>query len=126
MKLVEACDDIQAVKNVAQILLEGMETGVNADVLLRTLKEAYSELADCHYTEELARLYYSANGIDATIWDTGKQTYTPEVQASYREVTLFDWLVLFGRMSQNTKGTEAIVEACKVFLDNKFLPYNID
>jgi len=123
LKVVDACDDIQVVKNVVSILVEGMKTGMKDAVMLETLKSAYSELTDCHYTEELAKLYYSGNGIDTKVWDAAKFAYAPEIQASYPDVLLFDWMVLFGRMSQNTKGTDAIVEACKMFLDNKFLPY---
>ena len=123
LKVVNACDDIQVVKNVVSILVEGMKTGMNDAAMLETLKSAYSELADCHYTEELAKLYYSGNGIDTKVWDAAKLAYTPEIKGSYPDITLFDWIVLFGRMSQNTNGTDAIVEACKVFLDNKFLPY---
>lgn len=126
LKMVNACEDIQAVKNVVSILVEGMKTGMNDAVMLETLKEACTEFGECCYTEELARLYYSVNGIDAKVWEAAKLAYTPEVQ-DYPDVSFYDWVVLFGRMSQNTKGTDAIVEACKVFLDNKFLPYfNID
>lgn len=123
LKVVDACDDIQVVKNVVSILVEGMETEMNDAAMLETLKSAYSELVGCHYTEELAKLYYSGNGIDVKVWDAAKLAYTQEIQASYPDVPLYDWIVLYGRMSQNTKGTDAIVEACKVFLDNKFLPY---
>ena len=123
LKVVEACDDIQVVKNVVSILVEGMETEMNDAAMLETLKSAYSELMDCHYIEELAKLYYSGNGIDTKVWNAAKLAYTQEIQASYPDVPLYDWIVLYGRMSQNTKGTDAIVEACKVFLDNKFLPY---
>jgi len=127
LKVVDACDDIQVVKNVVSILVEGMKTGMNDAAMLETLKSAYGELVDCHYTEELAKLYYSGNGIDAKVWDAAKLAYTQEIQVSYPDVPLYDWVVLYGRMSQNTRGTDAIVEACKVFLDNKFLPfYDID
>lgn len=123
LKVVDACDDIQVVKNVVSILVDGMKIGMNDAAMFETIKLAYSELADCHYTEELAKLYYSGNGIDAKVWDAAKFTFMQEIQTSYPDVPLYDWMVLFGRMSQNTKGTDAIVEACKMFLDNKFLPY---
>ena len=123
LKVVDACGDIQVVKNVVSILVEGMKTGMNDAAMLETLKSAYGELVDCHYTEELAKLYYSGNGIDAKVWDAAKLAYTQEIQVSYPDVPLYDWIVLYGRMSQNTKGTDAIVEACKVVLDNKFLPF---
>lgn len=123
LKVVDACEDIQVVKNVVSILVEGMKTGMNDAAMLETLKSAYSELVDCHYTEELAKLYYSSNGIDTKVWDAAKLAYTAEIQESYPDVSLYDWIVLFGRMGLNTKGTDAIVEACKMFLDNKFLPY---
>ena len=123
LETVNTCNDIQVVKNVVSILVDGMEIGMNDAAILETLKCAYSELADCHYTEELAKLYYSGNGIDVKVWDAAKLAYTQEIQVSYPDVPLYDWVVLYGRMSQNTKGTDAIVEACKVFLDNKFIPY---
>ena len=123
LKVVDACDDIQAVKNVVSILVDGMKIGMNDAAMFETIKLAYSELADCHYTEELVKLYYSGNGIDAKVWDAAKFTFMQEIQTSYPDVPLYDWMVLFGRMSQNTKGADAIVEACKMFLDIKFLPY---
>lgn len=155
LKVVDACDDIQVVKNVVSILVEGMETEMNDAAMLETLKSAYSELVGCHYSEELAKLYYSGNGIDAEVWDAAKKAFGDPMKISVTNVgfkqrgnpnaksineddtlvlksasemygniiNLWDWVVLYGRMSQNTKGTDAIVEACKVFLDNKFLPY---
>lgn len=43
LKVVDACDDIQVVKNVVSILVEGMETEMNDAAMLETLKSAYSE-----------------------------------------------------------------------------------
>lgn len=125
LKMVNACEDIQAVKNVVCLLVDGMETGMNALARFETLKEACGELTGRHYTEDIARLYYSAKRIDGTVWDAAKQAYTPEIQASYPDVPLADWLV-FGRMSQNTKGNNAIVEACKMYLNNNFAPWSIN
>lgn len=124
LKVVDACNDMQAVKNVVSILIEGMETAMNDAAMLETLKSAYGELMDCHYTEELAKLYYSGNGIDAKVWDAAKKAFEDSASEMYGNIiNLWDWVVLYGRMSQNTKGADAIVEACYVFLDNKFIPY---
>lgn len=123
LKVVDACDDIQVVKNVVNILIDGMKTGMKDACMFATIKVAYSELVGCHYSEELAELYYRCEGLDCKVWDAAKLAYTQEIQANYPDVPLYDWVILYGRMSQNTKGTDAIVEACKVFLNNKFSPY---
>ena len=155
LKVVSECKDLKALQNVVSILVDGMETGMKDADMFATIKVAYSELVGCHYSEELAKLYYSGNGIDAEVWDAAKKAFGDPMKISVTNVgfkqrgnpnaksineddtlvlksasemygniiNLWDWVVLYGRMSQNTKGTDAIVEACKVFLDNKFLPY---
>ena len=59
LKVVDACDDIQVVKNVVNILIDGMQKGMKETSLFATIKVAYSELVGCHYSEELAELYYT-------------------------------------------------------------------
>lgn len=124
-KAVNACGDIQALKNVANILFEELvENRVCDDVIWDAAKTAYCELETCTYTEELAKMYYKYKGIDAKVWDAAQLAYTPDVKANYPDVSVWGWVVLYGRMSINTTEASAIVEACKVFLSNKFSVWN--
>lgn len=79
LKVVNACDDIQEVKCVVSILVDGMQTRMNDAEMLETLKSAYGELVGCHYTEGLAKLYYSGNGIDAKVWDAAKDAFVKPI-----------------------------------------------
>ena len=72
LKVVDACDDIQVVKNVVNILIDGMKTGMKDTCMFATIKVAYSELVGCHYSEELAELYYRCEGLDSKVWDAAK------------------------------------------------------
>lgn len=121
-KVVMDCNDVATLQNVIIILLDGMKIGMDDAYKFETLKEAYSELVDCHYTEEIAELYFKSKGLDTKVWNLAKKTYE-EVRVNYPDVPVWDWVVLYGRMSLNTSESKAIVEACKIFLDNKFLPY---
>lgn len=123
LNAVNECKDIETLQNVVSILFEGMQKGMKDTSLFATIKTAYSELVGCHYCEELAELYYSCEGLDNEVYDAAKLSYTQDIQASYPDVTLYDWIVLYGRISKNTKGADSIIEACKVFLNNKFSPY---
>ena len=118
-KVVDACDDIQVVKNVVNILIDGMKTGMKDTCMFATIKVAYSELVGCHYSEELAELYYSCEGLDNEVYDAAKLSYTQDIQASYPDVTLYDWIVLYGRISKNTKGADSIIEAIDVVVNKK-------
>lgn len=121
-KVVMVCNDVATLQNVVSILLDGMETGMSDGCLFETLKQAYSELVDCHYTEEIAQVYFRYKNIDGKVWDLAKVAYE-EVKATYPDVPVWDWVVLYGRMSLNNADCKKVVEACKVFLDNKFMPY---
>lgn len=120
-KAVNACSDIQVLKNVANILFEELAEDRLCDgVVWSAVKSAYSELEGCTYTEELAKMYYKYKHIDAKVWNAAKLAYTPETKVAYPNVSVWGWVVLYGRMSLNTTEASAIVEACKVFLSNKF------
>lgn len=119
-KAIKTCNDIQAVKNIATILLEEGITYLDNGTKLEAVKQAYSELVDTHYTEELAAIYYDSKQLDSNIMDSATDSYTEEIEATYKNVNVWDWLVLYGRMSLNTKGDEAIIKACRMFLDNGF------
>jgi uncharacterized protein YbcC (UPF0753/DUF2309 family) len=119
-KAIKTCNDIQAVKNVATILLEEGITYLSNGNKLEAVKQAYSELADTHYTEELATIYYNFKQLDSNVKDSATDSYTEEVEATYKDINVWDWLVLYGRMSLNTKDDEAIIKACRMFLDNGF------
>lgn len=121
-KVVMACNDVATLQNVVSILLDGMETGMSDGCLFETLKQAYGELVECHYTEEIAKVYFRYKNIDGKVWDLAKVAYE-EVKATYPDVSVGDWLVLYGRMSLNNADNKKVVEACKMFLDNKFVPY---
>lgn len=119
-KAIKTCNDIQAVKNVATILLEEGITYLSNGNKLEAVKQAYSELADTHYTEELATICYNFKQLDSNVMDSATDSYTEEVEATYKDINVWDWLVLYGRMSLNTKDDEAIIKACRMFLDNGF------
>lgn len=42
LKVVDACDDIQAVKNVVSILVDGMKIGMNDAAMFETVYHQYS------------------------------------------------------------------------------------
>ncbi len=61
---------------------------IPGDALL-TIKDAYSELSlGCHYSEELAQLYYRCDGVQGKVWDAAKLAYTQEIQANSPDVPL--------------------------------------
>lgn len=122
-KLIRNCEDVLTLQSVITIFMENMEIGMNDANMFQAMKETYGELAVCHYIEEMAQLYFRYKKIDGNIWDAAKLAYTSEIIASYPDVTFGDWMVLYGRMSLNTTGNNEIVKACKMFLDNKFVPY---
>ena len=121
LKVVDACDDIQVVKNVVNILIDGMQKGMKETSLFATIKVAYSELVGCHYSEELAELYYRCEGLDSKVWDAAKLAYTQEIQANYPDVPLYDWTILYGRMSRTQRELMLLLRLARCFLIISFL-----
>lgn len=135
MNVVNAQDDAQVLKNVIQILLEeGLEYSTNKACTFEALKQAYSEMVGNHFFEELADFYIEAKGLP--LEDTkamAQEAYEKEIKGKYEGVNLWDFTVLFARMSisknRNTVNADyrnTVVADCKVFLDNDFWIYSIE
>lgn len=135
MNVVNAQDDVQVLKNVIQILLEeGLEYSTNKACTFETLKQAYSEMVGNHFFEELADFYIEAKGLP--LEDTkamAQEAYEKEIKGKYEGVNLWDFTILFARMSinknRNTVNSDyrnTVVADCKVFLDNDFWIYSIE
>ena len=115
IKMVNECDDIIAVKNAFVEVLENIDLVLQKDELLfDAVRSAYNEFSDYHYTEELAYSYYALRDIDSSLMAVAKACYDKKRQ----DVNIWDWCVLYGRMSLNTKEHDARVNACNVFLAN--------
>lgn len=120
-KMVDACDDVETLRNIISIFFDELKISVKGGDLFHTLKSAYSELADQHYNIELAHLYFCAAGINSNVEDEASSTYLScAIGDKFPDITSSDWLVLYGRMSLNNTSKESILNACKMFLDNKF------
>lgn len=135
MNVVNAQDDAQVLKNVIQILLEeGLEWNTSDAHTFEALKQAYSEMVGNHFYEELADFYIKAKGLPlADTKAMAKEAYENEISGKYEGVNLWDFTVLFARMSihknRNTVNADyrnTVVADCKVFLDNDFWIYSIE
>lgn len=121
--LVGSCNDIITLRGVIGGLLDSMKSGLMFDCdVFETLKIICNELSEPHITEGMAKYYYNSQELSDKILNLAKSSYE-EIKTSYSDVTLGDWLVLYGRMSVNNSDNSKIVEACKVFLDNNFAPF---
>lgn len=121
--LVGNCNDVMTLQGLIEILLDSMKSGLMFDCdVFETLKTVCNELSEPHITEGTAKYYYNSQELSDKILNLAKSSYE-EIKTSYPDVTLGDWLVLYGRMSVNNSDNSKIVEACKVFLDNKFNPF---
>lgn len=120
---MENCNDIITLRGIIDILLDSMESGLMFDCdVFEVLKIVYNELSEPHITKGMAKYYYNSQELSDKILILAKSSYE-EIKTSYPDVTLGDWLVLYGRMSVNNSDNSKIVEACKAFLDNKFAPF---
>ena len=120
-KMVDACDDVETLRNIISIFFDELKISAKGGDLFHTLKSAYSELADQHYNIELAHLYFCAAGSNSNVEDEASSTYLScAIGDKFPDITSSDWLVLYGRMSLNNTSKESILNACKMFLDNKF------
>ena len=68
-KMVDACDDVETLRNIISIFFDELKISAKGGDLFHTLKSAYSELADQHYNIELAHLYFCAAGINSNVED---------------------------------------------------------
>ena len=120
-KMVDACDDVETLRNIISIFFDELKISAKVGDLFHTLKRSYSELAYQHYNIELAHLYFCAAGINSNVEDEASSTYLScAIGDKFPDITSSDWLVLYGRMSLNNTSKESILNACKMFLDNKF------
>lgn len=111
-KMVDACDDVETLRNIISIFFDELKISAKGGDLFHTLKSAYSELA---------HLYFCAAGINSNVEDEASSTYLScAIGDKFPDITSSDWLVLYGRMSLNNTSKESILNACKMFLDNKF------
>lgn len=134
MNVVNAQADAQVLKNVIQILIEeSLEWSLDYDRTFEALKQAYSEMVGNHFFEELADFYIKVKGLP--LEDTkamAQEAYESQIKGKYEGVNLWDFTVLFARMSihknRNTVNADyrnTVVADCKVFLDNDFWIFKI-
>lgn len=115
IKRVRECDDVIAVRNAFIEVLENINPVLDKDeILFDAVRSAYCEVSDCNYTEELAGYYYAIRDIDPSVMEDAKSCYNRRC----KDVNVWDWCVLYGRMSLNTKDHEGRINACNVFLSN--------
>ena len=126
LMMVEDCQDLSVLKNVIEILMTECVCMGNITQMFDGIKSAYSELAgSIHYNEEMADLYLQASHIKPSIKDEAILVYnTNSITNQYPNINQSDWLVLYARMSLNNTSKESILNACKMFLDNKFNVWN--
>ena len=126
LMMVEDCQDLSVLKNVIEILMTECVCMGNITQMFDGIKSAYSELdGSIHYNEEMADLYLQASHIKPSIKDEAILVYnTNSIKNQYPNINQSDWLVLYARMSLNNTSKESILNACKMFLDNKFNVWN--
>ena len=126
LMMVEDCQDLSVLKNVIEILMTECVCMGNITQMFDGIKSAYSELdGSIHYNEEMADLYLQASHIKPSIKDEAILVYnTNSIKKQYPNINQSDWLVLYARMSLNNTSKESILNACKMFLDNKFNVWN--
>lgn len=126
LMMVEDCQDLSVLKNVIEILMTECVCMGNITQMFDGIKSAYSELAgSINYNEEMADLYLQASHIKPSIKDEAILVYnTNSIKKQYPNINQSDWLVLYARMSLNNTSKESILNACKMFLDNKFNVWN--
>ena len=96
-KMVDACDDVETLRNIISIFFDELKISAKGGDLFHTLKSAYSELADQHYNIELAHLYFCAAGINSNVEDEASSTYLScAIGDKFPDITSSDWLVLYG------------------------------
>lgn len=122
-QLVEDCEDVAALQNAIKIIVDSTKKQTEAWALFEGIKVATSEISEdgTHYNDELARMFLKVAGInDGIAEDATKVYFDEDILSKYPDVNASDWMVLYARMSQNNTSKDAILNACKVFLDNKF------
>lgn len=133
LKKITDCNDINAIKNTIIIMSDYAETEMTGKARLEMMKSIQSELAGCHYDDELSSLHLAIIGdlcskdVAMTYWKMNNM----------QEITVYDWLVLWGEMTRRNRKKirtwfpqitteefrDRVFDECKAFLESGGDPF---
>lgn len=134
MKEIAGCEDVVVLKNVIAIMSDTCATSVSGPSKLDMMKKIKSEIGECCFSNEMARLHLGLIGKAHTIDDADK--YLDQCQDF--EINTFDWYVLWGEMVKRNekkikkwfphinkeKFCEKICDECLTAIDGGLIPFH--